>query len=502
MSGFIKGENRQQATLFPERLDDYINQENSVRVIDVFIDSLKLKKLGFATKAKNKGRPGYDPALMLKLYVYGYLNRIQSSRRLEREAQRNVELMWLLGRLAPDFKTIADFRKDNGDAIKQVCCEFVLLCKRLDLLSDTAIAVDGSKFKAQNNGDRAFSKAKIKRSREKIEKSIGLYLAEIKTADRDDTKESRKKKANLEERLVQVKAEAERLKLLEKELLETPDQQLALTDPDARIMATRAKGSAMVGYNVQSAVDTKNHLIVAHEVTNVGNDRSALFDMANQAKSVLGVDELEVLADRGYYSGKEILACDEADIVTYLPKSHTSNNRAKGLYDKEDFIYDKKTDTYRCPADQVLIKRHRSFEDGKNIDRYYAPNAVCAACPLKSNCTSGKHRRVSRWEHEEVLEKLDQRMENKPGQMGVRRSTVEHPFGTIKNWMGHSHFQMITKPKVGIEMSLHVLSYNLRRVISIMGVESLIKAIEALCRRILHRMYRLMSIHADQYTGI
>ncbi|MDB4224055.1 IS1182 family transposase [Granulosicoccus sp.] len=478
MSGFIKGENRRQATLFPERLDDYITEENSVRVIDVFVDSLKLKKLGFATKPKHTGRPGYEPALMLKLYVYGYLNRIQSSRRLERESQRNVELMWLLGRLTPDFKTIADFRKDNGDAIKQVCCEFVLLCKRLDLLSDVDIAVDGSKFKAQNNGDRAFSKAKIKRSREKIEKSIGLYLDEIKTADREDTKESRKKKANLKERLAEVEKEAERLKLLEAELLETADQQIALTDPDARIMATRAKGSAMVGYNVQSAVDTKNHLIIAHEVTNVGNDRSALFNMANHAKQILEVDELEVLADRGYYSGQEIKACEDAGIKTYLPKTHTSNNRAAGLYDKSDFIYDKETDTYRCPADQVLKYRGNYLEGDKKIARYYASYLVCAECPLKEKCTKGRERRVSRWEHEEVLERLDQRMEDKPGQMGVRRSTVEHPFGTIKNWMGHSHFQMITKPKVSIEMSLHVLCYNLRRVISIMGVEALTTAIE------------------------
>ena len=479
MSGFIKGENRQQATLFPERLDDYVSEENSVRVIDVFIDSLKLKKLGFATKPKNKGRPGYEPALMLKLYVYGYLNRVQSSRRLEREAQRNVELMWLLGRLAPDFKTIADFRKDNGDAIKQVCSEFVLLCKRLELFTDAVVAVDGSKFKAQNNGDRAFSKAKIKRSREKIEKSIALYLDEIKTADRQDTKAARKAKANLEERLVQVKAEAERLELLEKALLETPDQQLALTDPDARIMATRAKGSAMVGYNVQSAVDVKNHLIIAHEVTNVGNDRSALFTMASQAKSILEVEKLEVLADRGYYNGKEILACDGENITTYLPKTHTSNNRAAGLYDKSDFIYDEKNNTYRCPADQVLKWRFRTEEGGKQMDKYWAPAPVCRACPLKAKCTTGASRRVSRWEHEEVLDELDKRMDDKPGQMGVRRSTVEHPFGTIKTWMGHSHFQMKTKAKVSIEMSLHVLSYNLKRVINIMGADNLIKAIEA-----------------------
>lgn len=479
MSGFIKGDNRQQATLFPERLDDYISEDNSVRVIDVFVDSLKLKKLGFVTKSNNKGRPGYHPALMLKLYVYGYLNRVQSSRRLEREAQRNVELMWLLGRLAPDFKTIADFRKDNGDAIRRVCREFVLLCRRLDLFSSTMIAVDGSKFKAVNNADRAFSKAKIKRRREKIDESIDRYLQEIIKADRQDTTESRHSKVRLNDRLAKVKEEAKRLELLEKELLETPDQQLSLTDPDARIMATRGRSSVMVGYNVQTAVDTENHLIIAHEVTNVGHDRTQLANMSKQAKSLLESEELSVVADRGYYSGNEILDCENNNITTYIPKTFTSNNRAAGMFDKSDFIYDMKTDTYRCPADQVLLKRYRRSEGGKEIDRYYASAQVCGDCTLKANCTTGKERRVSRWEHEHVLDELEKRMANEPEQMGVRRSTVEHPFGTIKSWMGHTHFQMKTMARVSIEMSLHVLSYNLKRVINIMGVEKLIKAIEA-----------------------
>ncbi len=479
MSGFIKGDNRQQATLFPELLDDYIADDNSVRVIDVFIDSLKLDQLGFEIVPKNKGRPGYEPALMLKLYVYGYLNRVQSSRRLERETQRNVELMWLLGRLAPDFKTIADFRKDNGDAIKQVCREFVLLCKRLDLFADTMIAVDGSKFKAVNNADRAFSKAKIKRRREMIDQSISKYLEGINKADRQDTNESRKTKVRLKERLAKVEKEAKRLELLERELLETPDQQLSLTDPDSRIMATRGRSSVMVGYNVQTAVDTANHLIVAHEVTNIGNDRAQLFNMSEQAKAILGVDQLDVLADRGYYSGNEILNCQNNNITTYVPKSFTSNSKAAGLYDKSDFIYDKNSDTYRCPANQVLTKRFRSVEAGKEIYRYYASQATCQDCPLKSKCTKGKERRVSRWEHEDVLDELEKRMVNEPEKMGDRRATVEHPFGTIKSWMGHTHFQMKTMARVGIEMSLHVLSYNLKRVIAIMGVENLIKAIEA-----------------------
>jgi len=478
MSGFIKGENRFQATLFPEQLDDYITEDNSVRVIDVFVDSLKLKKLGFAAKSTNMGRPGYDPALMLKLYVYGYLNRVQSSRRLEREAQRNVELMWLLGRLAPDFKTIADFRKDNGDAIKEVCAEFVLLCKRMNLFSDTEVAIDGSKFKAVNNADRAFSKGKIKRRRENIDESIERYLEGIKKADRQDTKESRNTKVQLKERLAKVKEEAKRLELLEKKLLKTPDKQLSLTDPDARIMATRGRSSVMVGYNVQSAVDTKNHLILTHEVTNIGNDRAQLFNMAKQAKAILEVEKLDVLADRGYYSGVEIRACDEDNIKTYLPKTSTSGNKAAGLYDRSDFIYDKRTDTYRCPANQVLPRRGRSLEAGRYIDTYFASNPICAACSVKSNCTTGVHRRVRRWEHEYVIDKLDKRMANEPERMKTRRSTVEHPFGTIKSWMGHTHFQMKTKPRVATEMSLHVLSYNLKRVISLVGVQNLIAAIE------------------------
>ena len=477
MSGFIQGVNRHQETLFPEALDEYITEDNSVRVVDVFIESLNLAGLGFTTTASNKGRPGYHPAVLLKLYVYGYLNRIQSSRRLEREAQRNVELMWLLGRLAPDFKTIADFRKDNGKAIKSVCREFVLLCKRLDLFADTMIAIDGSKFKAVNNPDRAFSKAKIKRRREKIEESNDKYLDEIKRADRLSEKDAKATKIKLKERLAKVREEALRLELLEEQVLGAPDQQITMTDPDSRIMATRGRSSVIVGYNVQSAVDTKNHLIADHIVTNVGHDRSQLANMATRAKEVLGRDNLEVLADRGYYSGDEILACENAGITSYLPKNYTSGNRAKGLYDKSDFVYDKETDTYRCPADQVLIKRGRSLEKERAIDSYYASYTVCEKCPKKPQCTTGHERRVRRWEHEEVLDNLETRMIHNSDKMNVRRSTVEHPFGTIKSWMGHTHFQMRTLVNVGTEMSLHVLSYNLKRVITILGVENLVLAI-------------------------
>ncbi len=477
MSGFIEGENRQQATMFPERLDDYITEDNSVRVIDVFIDSLDLSGLGFKTMAMNTGRPGYHPSVMLKLYVYGYLNRVQSSRRLEREAQRNVELMWLLRRLAPDFKTIADFRKDNGQAIKRVCREFVLLCKKLDLLSTTCVAVDGSKFKAVNNSDRAFSKAKMERRLKKLDESIDRYLYEIKRIDGEDTKEANNTRVRLKERLAKVKEETKRLKLIEAELLASPDQQVALTDPDARIMATRGRSSVMVGYNVQSAVDTGNHLIIDHEVTNIGNDRAQLYRMARKAQKTLGRKKMDVLADKGYFKSLEILACEKSGITAYLPKTDTSGQHARGLFVRRDFKYIEEDDEYLCPAGERLIHRFRTVEKGLTLDKYWA--SACVGCKIKDRCTTGTYRRISRWENEHVIDELDKRMANEPERMAMRRSTVEHPFGTIKSWMGHTHFQMKTISRVATEMSLHVLAYNLRRVLTILGPEQLAAAIRS-----------------------
>lgn len=312
-----------QTTLFPELLDDYVTEENPARVIDVFIDELNLASLGFRTTPEVTGRPGYHPATLLKLYVYGYLNRIQSSRRLEREAGRNLELMWLTDKLAPDFKTIADFRKDNGKAIRQVCREFVVLCKKLDLFAEALVAIDGSKFKAVNNRDRNFTKAKMQRRLQQIDESIERYLGQIASADRQESVESKAKSERLATKIDRLKQEITRLKELEVKMLESPDQQLSLTDPDARSVATSGRGTGMVGYNVQTAVDVKHHLIVAHEVTNVGHDRIHLFSMANQAKQAIDAEVLTVVADRGYYKSEEIYACDQDNIVTYLPKPQT-----------------------------------------------------------------------------------------------------------------------------------------------------------------------------------
>jgi transposase len=471
MSGFIEGEDRSQATLFPERLDDYVAEDNAVRVIDVFIDDLDVSGLGFKAEPAATGRPGYDPNMMLKLYVYGYLNREQSSRRLEQAAQRNIELMWLTGRLAPDFKTIADFRKDNGEAIRLVCREFVMLCKKLELLSDKLVAIDGSKFKAVNSRDKNFTRAKMKRRLEEVESSIERYLERLAEADQaepaaDDAK-------TLQDKVTKLREEMARLKKLEVRMLEVPDKQLSLTDPDARSMNSR--GSGVVGYNVQSAVDSKNHLIVAHDVTNVGSDRSQLASMAREAKGVLGADELDVVADRGYYNGDEIRACEQAGIDAYLPKPRTSPNKAKGQFDRSAFKYIEQDDEYECPASERLTCRTECTDKGKKIKRYWT--SACSTCAIKVQCTTGNERRVSRWVHEDVLERAQARLDQQPDMMRTRRATVEHPFGTIKSWMGSTHFQMKTLPRVSTEMSLHVLSYNMKRAINLLGTEKIVATI-------------------------
>ena len=477
MSRFIEGEDRSQATLFPERLDDYITEENTVRVIDVFIDELDISGLGFQAEPKTTGRPGFDPRTLLKLYVYGYLNRVQSSRRLEREAQRNVELMWLIGRLAPDFRTIADFRKNNGEAIRLVCREFVMLCRKLELFTDAFVAIDGSKFKAVNQRDRNFTKAKMKRRLQQIDESIERYLGQLASADRQVPEVAEPKKARLEDKIAKLKEEMSRLKKLGARMLEAPDQQISLTDPDARSMATSGRGTGIVGYNVQAAVDAKHHMIIAHEVTNVGHDRYALANMAVQAKTAIGTEELTVVADRGYFSGQEVKACEDASITTYLPKPQTSGNMAKGQFGKRDFIYKPDDDEYECPAGERAIYRFTRTEANKQIRRYWS--SACPGCPMKSECTDGDYRRISRWEHEDVLERVEARLDQEPERMRIRRQTAEHPFGTLKSWMGSTHFQMKTLKKVSTEMSLHVLAYNMKRAIAILGTGSLIEAMRA-----------------------
>jgi transposase len=479
MKRYIEGVDRGQGTLFPEQLEDWVGEDNPVRVIDVFIDELDLGGLGFGrVEPEATGRPGYHPAVLLKLYIYGYLNRVQSSRRLEREAGRNVEVMWLTGRLAPDHKTIADFRKDNGPAIRKVCSRFVALCRQLGLLAAASVAVDGSKFKAVNNRDRNFTEAKMQRRMAQIEKSVARYLDQLDSADRQEPSDARLMKVTrLNEKIAKLREEMRRLEALEARRQAAPDGQISLTDPDSRSMATSGRGSGVVGYNVQAAVDTEHHLIVAHEVINVGNDRAQLADMSKKAKVVLGVEKLDVVADRGYFDSEEILACDRAGITVTLPKPMTSRAKAQGRFGKQDFRYVADEDVYVCPADQRLTYRYTNEENGL-ARRHYWTN-VCPSCPIKDRCTTGKERRISRWEHEHVLDAVQRRLDENPQAMRQRRETVEHPFGTHKARMGATHFLMKRLKNVRTEMALSVLAYNLTRVMNILGIRPLIAAIRA-----------------------
>ena len=479
MSGYIEGTDRSQVTLFPDRLEDWIDEDSPVRVIDLFVDEIDIGELGFIrTAPAQTGRPGYHPSVLLKLFIYGYLNRVPSSRALEREAGRNVEVMWLTGRLAPDHKTIADFRRDNGPAIRRTCAQFVELCRRIGVLKGDCVAIDGSKFKAVNNRDKNFTKGKIASRTAHLVASIERYLEEMVRIDRQEAGEARAEKiANLAQRTDRIRQEIQRLQDMDRALKDAPGSQISLTDPDARSMATSAKGTGFVGYNAQAAVETETHLIVAHDVINAGHDRDQLAPMALEARAVLGCGKMSAVADKGYFSGREILTCHEAGITTTLPRPETSANRAKGMYVKADFAYDAAADVYRCPAGEALTYRYTTEEAGLVVRRYWT-NA-CQRCQLKARCTTGSERRITRWEHEHLVDEMRDRMSRDPSLMALRRSTAEHPFGTIKAWMGATHFRMRRLRHVRTEMSLHVLAYNIKRMIALIGVRRLLAAIPA-----------------------
>ena len=476
MSRFIEGTCRAQATLFPDRLDDYLTEENPVRVIDAFIDSLDLANLGFKTVPADTGRPAYHPSTLLKLFVYGYLNRIQSSRRLEREAGRNVELMWLLGRLAPDFKTIADFRKDNGRGIKNTCREFIGLCRQMKLFTDAVVAIDGSKFKAVNSKENNYTPKKLKFHIVRVEKHIDEYLKQLEDADREDEKVI--DETPIKDKIAWLKKRLSELKALEVEVNHHPDKQLSTTDPDSRLMKTQGMTRA-VCYNVQTAVDTEHHLIVAHEVTNKP-DRGQLCQVGKQAQAALKEKKIIVIADKGYYSGQDIKDTQDAGMTPLVPKSDTSGSEKKGIFNRSQFKYDADRDVYICPANQVLPYRFTNVEKGLTVKRYWVDAPTCRACELKSQCSNSKQsRRITRWEHQGEIDHLDELMASRPDSMLIRKQTVEHPFGTIKAWMGATHFLTRGFKNVRTEMNLHVLAYNLKRMMSILGPDKLIAAMAA-----------------------
>ncbi len=475
---YIRGVSRDQVMLFPDSVEEYITEDNAVRFIDAFVGSLELAKLGFRrAQPAETGRPGYDPGDLLRLYLYGYLNRVRSSRMLERETKVNIEVMWLLGKLRPDFKTVADFRRDNLGAIKQVCREFTLLCRKLKLFGGELVAIDGSKFKAVNNRRRNFNEARLTKAIKAIEEKIDGYLQELDQADAADpdpdeptpsAPELRAKIKTLSERKAKYQALHEGLK-------ESGAKQVSLTDQDARSMVMH-HGSTEVGYNVQTVVDEQHQLIVEHEVTNDPTDHAHLAEMAVRAKETLGLEQLEVVADMGYYDGAEVKQCAQAGITAYIPKPLTSVNRKRGLFTKQDFVYDEAKDCYRCPQGEELTYRYESLEQNRLI-RYYT-TSKCLMCPIKHRCTTSQRgRRITRWVDEKLLEEMARRVRARPEVMRRRQQLSEPPFGTIKRAMGHSYFLMKGLHKVGAEMSLTVLSYNVKRVINIIGVKKMIEAV-------------------------
>lgn len=478
MSHHIVGQGRAQTTLFPEALDDFVAEDNSVRVIDVFVEQLDLVSLGFKTAiAKRTGRPGYHPATMLKLYIYGYLNRVQSSRRLETESKRNIELLWLLERLSPDFKTIADFRKNNKLGIKNVCSQFVQLCRQLGMFAHTDIVIDGSKFKACNNKSRNFTAKKVESHIVRLERNIEEYL--LKLDSFDDNEENHVAIHATEERISAFKQRLKELKDMGEKVAKHPEKQVSMTDPDSRLMK-RTGSYCMVSYNIQAAVDTKHHMIVSHDVTNT-LDLGQLSVMGKKAQQAIGRNKVKVYADKGYYSSNDIKELKDTGATPLVPKGDKSGSAKKGIFNRSQFRYNRDLDVYTCPAGNELQYRCNTTDNkGKRELRMYFNNTACRDCTIRHKCTQSpkEPRKIRRWVHENILDDMQKRLDSTPEVSVIRKQTVEHPFGTIKMWMGHNHLLTKRFPNVRTEINLNVLAYNITRMINIMGVKSLISAIK------------------------
>jgi len=474
--GFVQGVQRKQLVMFPESLDEYIGDDNPVRFIDAFVRSLDMQALGFKHAVpKETGRPPYHPGDLLRLYVYGYLNGVRSSRKLEREANRNVEVMWLLGKLTPDFKTIADFRRDNGQGIREACRQFTLLCRDLELFGGELVAIDGSKFKAVNSRERNFTRRKLRSKLRRIDDKIEQYLQDLDKFDEEEMDTYQPTAEELQAKIEALKKRRQDYQDMQDQMEDTGESQISLTDGDARSMFAGTGQAQTVGYNVQIAVDDKHKLIVDHEVVNEGVDSAQLGPMAVRAKEALQVEHLEVLADKGYYRSEEISRCVEEGIVPYVPKANTSSNSHSGLYGKQDFRYDPANDCYWCPAGCALAYRFESTKRGRII-RYYATQA-CKDCDLRRRCTRNRYgRRIWRWVDERVLDDMDERMRAQPEKVKRRKSIVEHPFGTIKHSMHQGHFLTRGLQNVRAEMSLTILAYNIKRVINLLGTRELMAA--------------------------
>ena len=472
---YIAGPDRTQAVLLPEVLDDYILPDHPVRFLDAFVAQLDLGALGFQRAVPaDTGRPGYDPGDLLRLYLYGHLHRIRSTRRLEQETHRNVELMWLLRRLTPDFKTIADFRRDHPQALKGVGREFLLLCRRLDLFGGELLAIDGSKFRAVNARDRSYTPARLQKLVTDIDATIARYLGELEVEDQREADLPSPRAAELQAHLAALQQRRARYDALRAELKASGASALSLTDPDSRLMMSG--GRIEVCYNVQTAVDAKHKLVVAETVTNAAADRDQLSRLATAAQDILHAPAPVAVADQGYYHGAEIQACVDAGITPLVPRPLTSANAALGLYTKDDFAYERAQDVYRCPAGATLTYRTTTVELGRTIKHYRT--AACGRCALKARCTRNRDgRKLTRWVHEDLLDDMAQRLREQPALFRQRKALAEHPFGTMKRGMDQGYFLLKGLRKVRGEFSLTVLAYNLKRVIHLLGVPRLLEAL-------------------------
>ncbi|MDD9978331.1 MAG: IS1182 family transposase [Boseongicola sp.] len=474
----VIGLDRSQTQLLPPCLEDYVSDDAPVRVIDAYVDSLDLVKLGFKhATPKRLGRRAYDPGMLLKLYLYGYLNRTRSSRRLEQETKRNLELKWLVQGLEPDHKTISDFRKDNKSQFKKVFREFNLLCRQLKLFEAELVAIDGSKFKAVSNPRNHFTKKQLQETVEKVDKGIAAYLEKLDREDDQALNGLRESKETLEKKIASLKSRKARLKEQLESLEKSGEQEIGGHDSEARQM--KISKAPSVGYNVQTAVDTKHHLIAAQEVVTEANDLRQLEPMSQAAKEELEVEKLGVLADSGYHQFQHLKACEEQGIETYVARPKTSSGRgSKGnrIYPKEQFQWDEEKDVYRCPAGQELKGgKLRNKPNGKV--REFQNRKACKGCELKAKCTEGKYRTIQRWEGEEAVKRTEERLRAHPKRYALRKSVVEHVFGTMRIW-GQDKFLTRGLEKVSAEFSLTALSYNLTRAINIVGVAGLLEAIE------------------------
>lgn len=464
--------------LLPYRVEDFVSENHLVRVIDAFVDGLALAQYGFkhSTGDLTSGQPAYSPAALLKLYIYGYLNRTGSSRRLENECHRNLELIWLLGGLTPTYKTIADFRKVNGKALKAVNKAFVTTCNDLNLYGKERVAIDGSYFKANASQASITTRQQAERALVRLEKDIDSYLVELERADQDDIEPPRDI-TRLEEKLARLREHQQAHRDALATLDARQEDQLSHTDPDARRL--KKNGKTVVGYNTQVAVDDKHHLIAVVDVTRDGNDSQHLAPMAQQACEALGVEALNALADAGYYSKQHLKDCADQGITTYVPEpDKQSQVREAGRFPRDAFRYDAAADHYRCPAGQLLQRTGCQRKGGQINHRYAARAGDCGACPLRAKCLPEKtgYRQLYRWQHEAVVERHRARMaEEGRERMRQRSGIVEHPFGTLKLWFGARHFLTRGLEKVTGEMNLMVLCYNLKRATNLLGSQRLIR---------------------------